>query len=342
MAQSKILPRFEQTLAALKAQKVAPVYAFYGPERWLRQELVTAVRAAVLQGKGAAFNHDRFAAASTDPATVVDAVSTVPMMGKKRLVEVNDIHLWKADQLSALTPLLDKIPDHACLLLTGDTLDGRTKVVRDMGRRGVVLKLEAPSKRELGTFIDQKAKAKGVRLEPAASAMLVEMVGKDLGALLSSLEKAALYAGEKKTLTASHVRAVVPDLRAVIIFDLTDAVSAGHTEKALDSLRRLLAEKEPPQRILVMLGRQVRLLWMIIESLRAGVSPRELGAHLHLHPFVAKKLAGHSRSASARALRAGHGAICQADRALKGSKVPADVVLERLIIDLCAAARARR
>jgi DNA polymerase-3 subunit delta len=300
------------------------------------------VRKAVLKGRGAAFNHDRFVAGQTDPQTVIDSVSTVPMMGRKRLVEVNEAHRWSADQLAELIPALDRFPDHACLLIVADKLDGRGKAIRKMGRMGVALKLDSPDKREIADFLRKEAKKRSIRLEPAASAMLVELVGRDLGAIVASLEKAVLYAGEAEALTADHVKAVVPDLRQVIIFELTDAVSAGEMEKALDALRRLIAEKEPPQRILVMLGRQIRIMWMIVEALRAGVAPNALGSQLGLHPFVAKKLATHARRSSALALRHGHQAICQADQSLKGSKVPADVVLERLVTDLCSIPRPRR
>mgnify|MGYP006290099021 FL=1 len=334
MASKKVLTKYREVMRSIEKGEIAPVYCFYGTERWLRQRLVAAVRGKVLSARGSAFNHDRFMATATDPDVVFDAVQTIPMMGGRRLVEVEDLHKWKSDQIKGLERVVDALSEHSCLLLVGDNLDGRLKVFQKIKKKGVLLKLEPPDKRALHGFVESEAKRLKRALAPSASAMLVELVGNDLGALSSSLEKASLYAGEETTLQEEHIRAVVPDLRQVIIFELTDAVGAGRKEVALDALRRLLQEREPPARILVMLGRQVRLLWMALEALRKGTPLSGLGAELKIHPFVAKKLGGQARRCTARGLRRAHQAVRTADMDLKYSKAPPQALLERLILQL--------
>lgn len=326
-------------MQSLQKDEPGLVYCFYGTERWLRHKLVTAVRKKVLSGRASAFNHDRFVATETNADVVFDAVQTMPMMGGRRLVEVEDLHRWKTDDLKGLERIIDKLSEHACLLLVADNLDGRLKVFKKINKKGVLLKLEAPGKRDLHDFVESEAGRLGRRLSPAASAMLVEMVGRDLGLLASSIEKAALYAGEEKKLEENHIRAVVPDLRQVIIFELTDAFGAGKKETALDALRRLLREGESPQLVLVMLGRQVRLLWMALDAMRKGVNFAGLAGELGVHPFVAKKLGSQARGCTARGLRRAHRAVCQTDRNLKFSKVPPEVTLERLLMDITTTIR---
>lgn len=103
---SRAFDKYDQVMAALAKGQLAPVYCLYGPQRWFMTQVVEAVRKAALQGKSAAFNHDRFLADEVEPGRVIDALMTVPMMGPLRLVEVGAVEKWKADQLAALEPLL--------------------------------------------------------------------------------------------------------------------------------------------------------------------------------------------------------------------------------------------
>jgi len=91
--------------------------------------------------------------------------------------------------------------------------------------------------------------------------------------------------------------------------------------------------------VLVMLGRQVRLLWMALEAMRKGVNFSGLAGELGVHPFVAKKLGSQTRGCTARGLRRAHRAVCHTDRNLKFSKVPPEVVLERLLMDITTTIR---
>lgn len=336
MAFSDTLDKYGKALAALTAGQVAPVYCFHGPQRYLVGQLVEAVRKAVLKGRTASLNHDRFLADSTEPAVVADSLRTVPMMAEHRLAEVGNAEKWSAQQLAQLEPLLNAFPPHGCLMLTAENMDGRLKIVRQMASMGVVLKLETPDRRQLSAFLRRTAAGFGVELTPGASGALMELVGKDLGSLVSALQKASLYGGGRGKIREEHVQAVVADTRQAIIFELTDAVGGRALDKALAALRRLMAGREPAQRVLVMLARQVRLLWLARQAVDQGVSPGRLASHLDLHSFVAQKLAGQVGGFTPAELRAAHRAVARADRTLKRSRLDPQLVLEELLLRICA------
>jgi len=333
--------QFESTIRALKQDQVAPVYCLHGPERWMRQRLVEAIRKAVLPAKTASLNHDRLNAVTHEPQQVIDCLATMPMAGKQRLVEVADIDRWNAKQMAELMPVLDAFPPSACLLLVADKLDGRLKAVKSMAKLGVVLKLDEPSMREMAPLLERLATAKGLRLEGAATAMLLELVGRNIGSAVAALDNASLYVGDRKTIAVDDVKAVVPDVRQAIIFELTDAVGAADLDTAFDALKRLGMDRNEAPRVLAMLVRQVRLLWMARSALDAGVSPQALANELDVHPFVAKKLAVQARNYEAAALHTAHKAAVTADLALKGSRQTPRFVLERLVLDLCLSGKRR-
>lgn len=336
MAATDPLEKCENVLAELRKGRVRPVYCFYGPERYLVGQLVDAVRKAVLSGRTASLNHDRFLADGTEPAVVADSLRTVPMMAPYRLAEAGNAEKWSAQQLSQLEPLLDDFPPHGCLLLTAENLDGRLRVIRQMASAGIVLKLETPDRRQLSGFLRRAAAGLGVELSPSAAGALMELVGRDLGGLVGALEKASLYAGGRGKIREDHVQAVVADTRQAIIFELTDALGSRELDRAVEALRRLMADREPAQRVLVMMARQVRLLWLARQALDRGVGAGQLASHLELHRFVAQKLAAQVPNYTPAELRAAHRAVARADRTLKRSRLDPQLVLEELLLKVCA------
>ncbi len=341
LAKTSVLAEYDRVMSSLQEGRLSSVYCFYGPERYLRTSLAEALRKAALPGKAGAFNHDRFTAARTDPEVVLDAIRTVPMFAGRRLVEVEDLQAWSADQLWKLTLVLDRFPDSTCLLLTAENLDRRIKPVKALAKTAVMLKLDVPSARDVASFIQSQAGKVGVSLEPAAAAMFQELVGQDLGALVRALENVALFASPRTRIRSEDLLAVVPDIRQAIIFELTDALGDADLDKAVDALRRLGRERGSGPKILAMVARQVRLLWSARSALSRGSRDADLASALDVHPFVARKLAAQCRNYSEVALRRAHTAAVSADAALKGSRTDPLVVLERLVVQLCLSARRR-
>ncbi len=342
VAKTEVLADYEQVRASLEQGNLAPVYCFYGPERYLLSSLAQAVRKAALPAKAGGFNHDRFSAKKVEPEIVVDSVRTVPMFSGRRLVEVEDVQAWSAAQLAELVGILGRFPDTACLLLTGDNLDRRLKPVKALAKAGVMLKLDRPSAREVAGFAGRQARKLGIRLDPAASAMLQELVGNDLGALVRALDNVALFVSPRKTVAAEDLLAVVPDIREVIIFELTDALGDADLDKAIDALRRLGRERGSGPKILAMVARQVRLLWSARRAMARGTREQALASVLDVHPFVARKLAGQCRNYPEPVLERVHRRLMDGDAAIKRSAADPLVVLERIVVDLCRSAAGRR
>src|SRR5207244_4918141 len=78
--------------------------------------------------------------------------------------------------------------------------------VRDLG--GEISYHPRPRGREVTAWLDSEIAARGLRLGPGAASHLMEVVGSDLGALASELDKLGALAGGRP-LAISEVRAAV-------------------------------------------------------------------------------------------------------------------------------------
>jgi DNA polymerase III subunit delta len=121
-------------------------------------------------------------------------------------------------------------------------------------------------------------------------------------------------------------------VRTDSIWALVDGVSDRDGRRALRAASALLADREPPLRILAMVARQLRMIARMRQALAEGQPPQEACRTAGAPPFKARELARAAKRFSEADLRAAFVAVADADRALKGSKRPGDVVLQEAVL----------
>lgn len=339
------------TVADIKSGKLAPVYVLYGSEHGPMRAVVEALREAVLDESFAAFNHERFVGRDLEGVgRVLEACAQVPVMAKRRLVELDEPEAigkgrGKDDpkRLDDLVEYLASPSPTTILVLTSSGIDARSKLVTAAKKKGVVEKYEGLRRTEdAAAFVAEHAETLGLSIDRDAIAALVDRCGGSPSALAGALQQAALHAGAGARVTAKDVHAVVTDAREAVVFDLTDAVGLGRHERALAVLHRMLAQGEPGMAeigpLLAMLARQLRLL---MQTHDAGLRTSDVEAQLGVPSFVARKLVEQARGFSLPRLRRAFAALVRLDGDLKGgsfvgSKSP-ELLVERWILEACDA-----
>jgi DNA polymerase-3 subunit delta len=323
-----------ELLGELRAARFAPVYLFYGEERLLVDEAAAAVREAVLAGAPADFNFDRFRGKEVDAGALENALWTMPMMAARRLVLVQEAEsLSPAARDAVLRFCADPSPT-TVLLLVALALDARGALPRAAARAGRAVKFEAPYERELPGWCRERARAAGASLDEDAARLLVAAVGRDLAGLAGALERLSLYVGPGGRIDAAAVEAVVPETRTQSIFALCDAVGGGEVRRAWEMARKILAQREPPLRVLAMLARHFRTLGRLRELREAGRTREAAGAEVGVPPFALRNLWPQTERRSFRELGRAMELVHEADVALKSSRLPGEMIVERLVLDL--------
>lgn len=350
----------KEVLQAVARGTFAPVYLLYGDEPAAIREVVEAIRRALIPPDDAvaqsmaAFNHERFDGADVRAASqILDACAQVPMLAKVRLVELqNPDDLGRgggkddegptSSREGAIDALVRYVEDPSpttVLVISGTAIDGRSRLVSAVKKRGVVVKFEALKKDEDGRrFAADEARARGRELSPDAAHALVAAVGLGRSEILAALERVALYAGERRRLELADVEAVVAPTREADIFALTDAVGRGDFHTALAQLAQMFPAGEKDgvaHQIFAMLIRQIRLLMI------ARANPRQVGDLAGLPPFIARKIEEQAGGMSMERLRRAYAALARLDSDLKGGSALAYaspyMALQRWILEACDA-----
>lgn len=334
--------RAQQTgdpLAHLDKDGPRPLYALDGDERILVDEALARIRSHALAGAAVDFNLDIFIGKDATPNRIIEAAKMLPAFASYRLVIVKDADKLSADAQAELLPMLLDPSPTTVLVFVAAKLDARTKFYKALKKAGAAVRFEHPRVGDMPSVVWQRAARMGVELEDGAVRALVDTVGADVAAVVAALEKLVLYVGPDSgaRITAADVATVVAYVREESIFDLAEAIGGRDTPTAIGLLHAMLStSRAHPLQLLGLIARHWRNL-MVARSLLDASAPRgEIQSALGLPPFVINKLVGQARAQSVAALASGLRTIAATDQHLKGGKLPAERVMERLVLRLVA------
>ena len=327
-------PSGSDPLAPLRDGDPGPLYFLHGKERYLLDRAVDLLRARVLDARTRDFNYELFYGKEAGASRIVQAARTLPMMAKRRLVLVRDADEMKADELAGLIGYISAPAPESCVVFVGEKIDQRMKFFTAFKKHGVLVKLDPLYERQLPDFVRGEARARGVTLEADALQLVVDEIGAELGQLADAVERLAIFVGERKQVSAEDVEQVVATTRQRSVFELANAVGEGDRAHALTVLSSMLGARESGVRVVAMLARHVRQLWLAAELIAKGAGKMELASALGIPPFFVDGIMDQARRFSRAQLTGMHDALYRADKNLKSSRLEDARILEGLILEL--------
>jgi DNA polymerase-3 subunit delta len=330
----------EDIFAAIAAGRIEPIYCLHGPERFLVDRCLAALRAAVLgPSAGHGLNLDAFELRETGLGPALTAARTLPMFAKRRLVVGRGIDQLKSDELEGLAPYLADPNPTTCLVLTADKIDGRLKPFPAMKKAGFLHEFPRLRDRELPAWLAREARARAIAIDSDGVQALAEAAGPDLGRLSQALEQLSLYVGAGAPVRRADVETLVAETRERGVFELTKAIGEGNVSRALALVGNMLANREPPLRIQFMLVRQIRQIWRAKELMASGTPRMEIAGAVGIAPFFLDDVLLPARRMSEATLERSFRRLYQSDRSLKSSRIDPELYITRLIRQLAEDAR---
>jgi DNA polymerase-3 subunit delta len=331
-------------LGEARQGKWRPVNVLVGGETFLIERAARLLKKASVGSDGVrGFNDDVFHGQGLVGARVAAAARTLPMMASARYVLVRDLEAVAAAELDALADYLAKPSPSTCLVLIGDKLDGKTRLAKAAkalaGKgEGAYLVVEPLKGALLDRFVAGEVKRRKCAIDPDATALLVDAVGNDLAAMEDAIERLSLFVTARPDAPARidrhAVEEVVHRVRVDSIWQLVDAIALKRQKAAVEAVGSLLADREPPLKILGSISRQLRIVARMKDALDDGVPAQEATRHAGAPPFKARDLSESARKFSRADLRRAFRVLAETDQALKGSKRDPEIVLEESVLAL--------
>ena len=318
------------------ATTLNPVTVLAGPEHLLISRSVDAIRNACVGEAILGLNADVFEGKGTRGDAVVAAANTVPMMAERRFVLVRNADALDNDALAAIASYLDDPNPATCLVLTATKLDGRSKLVRAAKKKDCFIEAKSIRGHGLRDFVRGESKRRGHAISQVAVESIVNAIGENLALLDDAIERLSLFAGPGQRIDETMVESCVSRVRGESIWALVDSISVKDQARAMHAASSLLADREPPLRLLAMVARQLRMIARMRQSLAQGLAPDEAARAAGAPPFKARDLTRAAQRFNAASLGHAFEVVSLADRSLKGSKRPPAVIFQQAVLELSA------
>ena len=318
------------TVAAVRKQiesgSTDPVYLLVGDDEIEKSALAGDFAEIVDEGLRA-FNVDRLHAGdwttgdrlSDGVGGLIAAARTLPMMAPRRVVVVMQAEAIIAPKreseaatraLEAFEELLKAPEKETTLVLVASSVDRRTKFFKLLQKSATIVECGViADQADAERWIRNRVAAAGVEIDPAAARALAQRAGPDLKRLRSEVDRLLLYALGQKKIGVEEARAVAGPAALQDDWAMANAIEAGQPGEALRQLALTLDAGAAPEMVLGQLG------WLVRAKF-PSLAPAAVGP--------------------------GIDSLFRTDLDLKRSAGDARVLLERLVVELCGAGRARR
>lgn len=320
----------KSVLEDIKNNTFRPVYLFYGPEGYLKQQYKGRLKKALFPEEDT-MNCSGFEGKKTDPKEIIDLAETMPFFAEKRLIICQDTGFFK-NKCDELADYMEQLPDYLCLLFVEDEVDKRSRMFKAVKKAGRVVEFAFQDSQTLMKWVLGILKREGRQITRKDMELFLTMTGTDMGNIERELEKLLCYTMGRDVITTQDIQAVGTTQMTNKIFDMIRAVADKNQKKALDLYYDLLALKEPPMRILFLLARQFHLILQVKELSALGFDGKMIAQKTGLQSFVVRNYQSYANRYSTQMLRQAVQDCVQAEEDVKTGKVQDVLSVELLLI----------
>jgi DNA polymerase III delta subunit len=301
--------------------RTGPLYVLDGDDE-AEKDAVVAEFAEMVDEGIRAFNVDHLFGGDMEADDLIDASATLPMMVPRRIVIVHNAErllIPKRESEAAdaeqeqLEGFVAHAPAHATVVFACAVLDRRRRLIRLLLKEAHWVECGSLVAEAAGVdWVRARAERDQVPLDGSAVRALIdrarvegrgsEPARVDLVRIRAGFERVAVYAMGQKTITGQDVAQVVTLTAEAKHFGIASAIETGNTAAALRELALALDGGASPYMVLG------QLRWIVEDKVPHGRMPQAIDA------------------------------VFRTDLALKSSPLDPNLLLERLVVELCAGA----
>jgi DNA polymerase-3 subunit delta len=259
-------------------------YAVCGAEAFLKRQAVDGIMHRVLGEGDRSLTLSEYdgSTAALELASVLDDLRTLPFFAEKRLVMVTEADAFITRYRSDLEAYLESPSSCGVLLLECKSLPANTRLHKRIKQVGEVIKCDQPKSNTVPKWLVQRAQeAYECRLDTQAGALLIDLVGEDLGLLDAELQKLSLYVGKRQRIATNDVEALVGHTREEQVWEILTAIAAGDSVKAMQLWEDVWqTDRAASARAIGGIAFTVRRLLAAKRAQESGSAPHELARML--------------------------------------------------------------
>lgn len=198
--------------------------------------------------------------------------------GKRKNVELSNLR----EKISRyIKENIDIINDSVVLVIIEEDIDNKQELYKIFDKFGVVCNFEYQKPMQIQKRLKVICNAYHVDIDDSSLKYFIEVCGTNMQELINEIRKLIEYAGNGGKIEKIDIDKLCIKKLETIIFDLTDNLGKKETQRALQVLKNLIANKEPIQKILITLYNHFKKLYITKLAVKEN---KDLISSLNLKP----------------------------------------------------------
>lgn len=319
----------QRLIEDIKTQQFNHIYLLFGEEAYLRKQYRDKLKEAIIGDD--TMNYHYYEGKDISVGEVIDQAETLPFFAERRLIILENSGLFKSGG-EQLAEYLSAQAQSTYFVFVETEIDKRSKLYKTVLSKGCAIEFAMQDEATLKRWILGMVKKENKKISENTLTLFLEKTGTDMENIRKEAEKLFCYCMEKEMITQQDVEAICTRQIGNHIFDMVGAIADKKQKKALELYYELLAQKEPPMRILFLIARQFNLLLQVKELREKGYQNKTIGEKVGLPGFIAGKYVAQAARFKSAELRDAVEACVDAEEAIKTGRMNDNMSVEMLII----------
>lgn len=324
-----IIVYMKELIKHIKEGTFKPAYLLCGEEDYLKKIYKYKLKEAICGDDTMNFSY--YQGKDIPVAEIIDLSRTMPFFAEKRLIMIEDCGLFKAAS-EEMAEAVKNAPDTTVFLFVESEVDKRNRLYKAVNDVGYVCEMKTQKETDLMSWCAKQFGAAGKKITQNDMTYFLNRVGTDMNNIYNESCKLIAYIGSADIIDREAIDAVIEPQPEDRVFDMINAMSEGNVDTVMKLYADLVELKEPPLKILALLGRQFAQLYAVNNMKSDGASNQEIAARLGIRPyFIGRYVAGASHYGAAELRRAMEDCV-RADNDIKTGRIEDKYAVELLVI----------
>ena len=217
----------------IKAGNLKPIYLLMGEEPYYIDKIVEYLEKNILTEDEKGFNQTVLYGRDTTIEDIVSNAKRYPMMSERQVVIVKEAQ--------DLVKTIDKLEKYAenpqpttvlVLAYKYKVIAKNKKIYKNILKTGLVFESKKMYENQVGTWLTRVLQGKDLKIEPKASAMLIEFLGNDLSKIANEIGKLEIILPKGSTITPNHIEENIGFSKDFNVFEFRNAIGTKNQVKS--------------------------------------------------------------------------------------------------------------
>ena len=270
----------------LKEAAFVNSYLLFGEEKYLIRQYKSMLTDAISGGDD--MNLSYYEGKSVNLNEIRDTALTLPFFADRRLIVIEDSGMFKASS-EVMADILKNSPETTFFVFAESEVDKRNRLYKLVNEKGYACEFKIQTDEDLTNWAVRYFVNAGKKITRNDMHLFMQISGPDMDNIYNEAMKLIAYCLKKDTITADDICAICSTRTVDRVFDMIQAMAMGNTDEVMRLYGDLLALKEPPMKILALIGRQFSQLFAVRTMLDEGCDGRVIADRLGIRSYFINK-----------------------------------------------------